>query len=798
MAILSFAASTAFLTLLLLCCSSLLHVTVEAQPYRNVSLGSSLSSLDNSASWISPSGEFSFGFSRVGDNLYVGVRYEKIPEKTLVWTANRDRPAPPGSTVELTNNGVLVINDANGKPFFSIGGSSGGSAITQAAILDTGNLVLQSSPGFEFKWQSFDSPTDTILPTQTLSLGYKLYAPVSPTNLSTGRYYIQMQGDGNFVSYSDISEPTYASNTAGTKGRLVFDESGKISIFQWEKNKTVEITPASRIPKPSKDFYFRGTIDNDGIFRLYNYPKGRSKSWTNSWNVIWETQVYSCEMPGICGQNGYCVGKNKGFDCLCPSGFSYVDANNKILGCNQDIPITDCRQYNPDDYGLETIEHVNFAGGDYAVKSNIDEAGCRHWFLADCYCTLAVYSDSNCHKKRMPLRSGKMAGGSKIFVKVSLDNSSLLEEGGRSNITSNGRSNWSRFEVVKVVLFVISVTIFLLIIIQSITLICHRRSNLHRQGKLVGSMQPEMKLMRFSFKQLEKATKNFKEKLGSGSFGTVYRGMIVFTYGQRPIAVKQLDKLMENGDKEFRTEVSVIGRTHHKNLVQLLGFCDEGPHRLLVYEYMEQGSLSSFLLGSLRPEWNTRVQIAFGIARGLMYLHEECSTQIIHCDIKPENILLDGNLIPKISDFGLAKLLRQDQTKTNTDIRGTRGYVAPEWFRKMAITVKVDVYSYGVMLLEITCCRKNVELNMKDGPSGILVDWAYDCFVGQQLEMLVEHDEDAQNDMKKVRQMVMVALWCIQEDPSLRPTMKKVTQMLEGAVDVPIPPNPSSFISSMG
>ncbi|KAF3777830.1 hypothetical protein EJ110_NYTH44936, partial [Nymphaea thermarum] len=138
----SLLASMAFLTLLLFYCSSLLHVTVEAKAYQNITLGSSLSSLNNTAAWISPSGEFSFGFSRVGDNLYVGVRYEKIPEKTLVWTANRDKPAPPGSTVVLNNNGVLVINDAKGVLFSTIGASSDGSVITSAAMLDTGNLVL--------------------------------------------------------------------------------------------------------------------------------------------------------------------------------------------------------------------------------------------------------------------------------------------------------------------------------------------------------------------------------------------------------------------------------------------------------------------------------------------------------------------------------------------------------------------------------------------------------------------------------------------------------------------------------
>ncbi|XP_021278516.1 G-type lectin S-receptor-like serine/threonine-protein kinase LECRK2, partial [Herrania umbratica] len=209
------------------------------------------------------------------------------------------------------------------------------------------------------------------------------------------------------------------------------------------------------------------------------------------------------------------------------------------------------------------------------------------------------------------------------------------------------------------------------------------------------------------------------------------------------------------------------------------------------------GSLPKFLFANARPNWYQRIEIAFGIARGLFYLHEECSSQIIHCDIKPQNILLDDSFSAKISDFGLAKLLKKDQTRTTTAIRGTKGYVAPEWFRNMPITVKVDVYSFGILLLELICCRKNFEQNVKGEDQMILVDWAYDCFMEGKLQLLVENDEEATDEIKKVKKFAMIAIWCIQEDPSLRPTMKKAVQMMEGAVEVPIPPNPALFPSSI-
>ncbi|XP_077231622.1 G-type lectin S-receptor-like serine/threonine-protein kinase LECRK1 [Tasmannia lanceolata] len=213
---------------------------------------------------------------------------------------------------------------------------------------------------------------------------------------------------------------------------------------------------------------------------------------------------------------------------------------------------------------------------------------------------------------------------------------------------------------------------------------------------------------------------------------------------------------------------------------------------------MSNGSLASLLFGSSRPSWNQRTQIAFGVARGLTYLHDECGKQIIHCDIKPQNILLDCNFTARISDFGLAKLMQADQTRTNTGLRGTRGYVAPEWFRNMSITTKVNVYSFGVLLLEIICCRKNVEVGLDDIENAILTYWAYDCYRERKLNLLVDDDEEAQSNARRLERFVMIAIWCIQEEPSLRPSMKKVTQMLEGAVEVSVPPDPSSFISSIG
>ncbi|XP_062158614.1 G-type lectin S-receptor-like serine/threonine-protein kinase LECRK3 [Alnus glutinosa] len=228
-------------------------------------------------------------------------------------------------------------------------------------------------------------------------------------------------------------------------------------------------------------------------------------------------------------------------------------------------------------------------------------------------------------------------------------------------------------------------------------------------------------LRAFTYSELEVATNGFIEQLDRGSFGTVFKGTL--SNGQRTIAVKRLEKVMAEGVEEFKNEMRSIGRTHHKNLVRLLGYCHDGSNRLLVYEYMNNGTLADYLFKSqVKPNWEERIKIALNIARGILYLHEECETQIIHCDINPNNILIDENGLAKISDFGLAKLLMPDHSKTLIGIRGTRGYVAPEWHKNLPITVKADVYSFGIVFLIIIRRRRSIEIEAPEDEV-VLVDW---------------------------------------------------------------------------
>ncbi|KAL7164224.1 hypothetical protein ACSBR2_040188 [Camellia fascicularis] len=299
--------------------------------------------------------------------------------------------------------------------------------------------------------------------------------------------------------------------------------------------------------------------------------------------------------------------------------------------------------------------------------------------------------------------------------------------------------------------------------------------------------------IRFSYKDLQTATNNFSIKLGQGGFGSVYQG--VLPDGTR-LAVKKLEGIGQ-GKKEFRAEVSIIGSIHHLHLVRIKGFCAEGTHRLLAYEYMANGSLDKWIFRRNEEDfmlnWNTRFSIALGTAKGLAYLHEDCDAKIVHCDIKPENVLLDDHYHAKVSDFGLSKLMTREQSHVFTTLRGTRGYLAPEWITNYAISEKSDVYSYGMVLLEIIGGRKSYDPTQTSEKSHF-PSYAFKMMEEGKLRSILDSKLKIDEEDERVAIAIKVALWCIQDDMHLRPAMSKVVQMLEGLCPVPTPPT----VSQMG
>ncbi|KAG2595811.1 LEAF RUST 10 DISEASE-RESISTANCE LOCUS RECEPTOR-LIKE PROTEIN KINASE-like 2.4 [Panicum virgatum] len=293
---------------------------------------------------------------------------------------------------------------------------------------------------------------------------------------------------------------------------------------------------------------------------------------------------------------------------------------------------------------------------------------------------------------------------------------------------------------------------------------------------------------RYSYSDLKKATRCFKEKLGEGGYGTVFKGTLP---DGRMVAVKLLKGSKGNGE-EFLNEVTSIGRTSHVNIASLLGFCLQGSKRALVYEYMANGSLEKYIYSeSLRSAlgWEQLRKIAIGIARGLEYLHRGCSTRIIHFDIKPHNILLDEDFCPKIADFGLAKLCHlKDSALSMADARGTIGFIAPEVFYRGfgVVSTKSDVYSYGMMILQMVRGRTNAKENTENSSEVYFTNWIYDCLVKD-----VQSHEVTSDLEETAKHMAVVGLWCIQMAPGNRPSMSIVLEMLEkNSNELEMPPKP--------
>ncbi|PPS19166.1 hypothetical protein GOBAR_AA01401 [Gossypium barbadense] len=296
----------------------------------------------------------------------------------------------------------------------------------------------------------------------------------------------------------------------------------------------------------------------------------------------------------------------------------------------------------------------------------------------------------------------------------------------------------------------------------------------------------------FPFEILVAATKDFHphQKLGEGGFGPVYRGKLD---DGREVAVKKLSHSSRQGKKEFENEARLLARVQHRNVVNLLGYCVHGAEKLLVYEYVTNESLDKLLFKSNRKtelDWKRRYEIISGVARGLLYLHEDSHNRIIHRDIKAGNILLDDKWVPKIADFGMARLFPEDQTHVNTRVAGTNGYMAPEYVMNGRLSVKADVFSFGVVVLELVSGQRNSSFNL-DVDAHSLLEWAYKLYKkGKSLEFM-DPVLASSAVPEQVAMCIQIGLLCTQGDPQLRPDMRRVVILLSkrpGSLEEPTRP----------
>ncbi|KAK1437518.1 hypothetical protein QVD17_03310 [Tagetes erecta] len=356
-----------------------------------------------------------------------------------------------------------------------------------------------------------------------------------------------------------------------------------------------------------------------------------------------------------------------------------------------------------------------------------------------------------------------------------------------------------------------------------------RRNNHTRRRKLETIIASEGKELRieysflrkvaglptkFRFKELEQATENWKYLIGKGASGSVFKGVLI---DGTEVAVKRIQHGEERGEKEFRSEIAAIASVQHVNLVRLIGYCIQNNNlHFLVYDFIPNGGLSNWIFTSSSSvinnnftgclSWKQRLNVAIDVAKALAYLHHDCRSKVLHLDVKPENILLDTNYNAIVSDFGISKLMKRDDSRILTSMRGTRGYIAPEWLLGSGISEKSDVFSYGIVLLELIGGRRSVKAINVDG-DGARRKYRYEYFpqiVTEKLksgtimevvdQRMLDLEQTGQIDEDEVKKLVHVALWCIQHKPRRRPSMVEVVKWLEGRTTVEEPPETTMMV----
>ncbi|GMP43527.1 hypothetical protein CsSME_00012854 [Camellia sinensis var. sinensis] len=745
------------------------------------------------ASILSENRTFELGFfSSNGENWYLGIWYASIPIPTYVWVANRESPVSTAAEAVITADGKLGVRDSGGEVVW---GTQNVAAAAEVRLSEEGNLVLLGGAG-KVVWRSFDHPTDTWLPGMNLSVDQSLICWRSSTDPSPGNYSLRLKPPeyGEIELVFNGIEPYWSTgNWTGT----TFSGVPEMTVpYIYRFRFTNPFTPSASFG------YTESPLETGGRppltrFQLAFTGQLRQFTWSSQaeyWNPFWSQPENLCKVYRKCGNLGFCNPKSLN-PCQCLPNFQPSDAGEWFAGefsggCRRDSAVV-CGGDggNGRDDGFEEVGAVSFDGAETeSVPGN--RGMCERLCLSNCSCIGLYYNSrtnscKNLYGSLLNLRNLSSDSTIDDILYVRVPKGGVIEEEEKKK-----KKNMDKTKTL--VLIVTLCGSIVIITLMLLTLLFMRNRRIRRQIEEEEAIFPVTNLKVFSYKELNVATRGFSEKLGHGGFGAVFRGELS---DSSSVAVKRLER-PGGAEREFRAEVCTIGNIQHVNLVRLRGFCSENSHRLLVYDYMPNGPLSVYLRRDGRNmRWDVRFRVAVETARGIAYLHEECRDCIIHCDIKPENILLDENFSPKVSDFGLAKLIGRDFSRVLATMRGTWGYVAPEWISGVAITAKADVYSYGMTLLELIGGRRNVEGPPSAGGGGSGEKWFFPPWAAHQIiegNMAAVVDERLAGayDTVEAERLGLVAVWCIQDEEAMRPTMGMVVKMLEGVVEVNVPPPP--------
>ncbi|GLT31627.1 hypothetical protein SLA2020_063530 [Shorea laevis] len=734
---------------------------------------------------ISNDGSFELGFFDPGSsgNRYLGIWYKNIPVRTVVWVANRVNPINDSSgmlmvttagDVQLRSQNITVVWSAN---------STKAAQNPVLRLLNSGNLVLidgRDGHTEAYSWQSFDYPSDTLLPGMKLGwdlrtgldrrlLAWKNYDDPSPGDFT---WEIELQGNPEWVL---------------RKGSQKYVRSGP-----WNG---IRFSGAPYLSPDNRGFSYEFVSNEEEVYYMFSV-KNKSRlsrivlnqtdhtrqryTWseeTRTWKLLAYVPGEYCDKYGLCGAYGNCDSSQapacqclKGFKPKSPDGWSSGDWSQ---GCVRNKPLN-CQAGD----GFIQFGKLKLPDATHSwVNKTTSLKECRDKCFQNCSCMAYTSLDIRGRGSGCAIWFGDLvdirqfqSSGQDLFIRMS-----ALELG---------------YGKKQVAIIVSTVMLTGMVFIGLLCYIWIKKLRKQRGGK-----NEEVELPRFDLTTIVKATDNFSRNnmLGQGGFGPVYKGTMA--EGQE-IAVKRLSKISGQGMVEFQNEVTLIAKLQHRNLVKLLGYCVQGDEKMLIYEYMPNKSLDYFIFDQTKKaliDRQMQMNIIGGIARGVLYLHQDSRLRIIHRDLKTSNVLLDKDMNPKISDFGLARMFLGDQTEASTNrVVGTYGYMSPEYTIDGHFSIKSDVFSFGVIVLEIISGKKNRGFHHSDHNHNLL-GHAWRLWMEERALEVMDNMLGESYTVSKVLRCIHVALLCVQKRPEDRPDMSSVVLMLGSENPLPQPKLPGFY-----
>lgn len=751
-------------------------------------------------------------------NRYVGIWYNHPSALEVVWVANRNSPLTDSSGVlKISVDGNLLVSNARNQTLWSSNITQHKTRFSVAQLQDSGNLVIQEFPSNTSHgngtviWQSFQHPADSVLPnmrfllTKNSEFRKVLQAWRSPSDPSVGRFSVGTNSLGVFqIIIWDGDRPYWRSGPwngnifMGTRyhntgyGNILIN-TGSFAQEEVGGRLSLVFTGANETLLP------RYIISHQGILA--------ERWWDDSkknWGVAWHAPENDCDTYGKCGEFGNCNPQNKPI-CSCVKGFEPKNAaewrrGNWTSGCVRRKKLQ-CGIQGANQDGFLRLKMMKVPdNAEWIVGLNPDQ--CRTTCLANCSC-LAYTHDTGTGCMRW---SGNLIdiedlspGGVDLFIR--LEQSEL-----------GSRKRW-RVIIAVIVVLGTAVIAFIICFLwkwrarpKGKHLLDRYKISKSMPRKEVGKKETaesyvfrdksQVMIEDLQVSKLEDliiATDNFSNSnlLGRGGFGQVYKGKL--ENGQE-IAVKRLSRASGQGVEEFMNEVELISKLQHRNLVKLLGCCVEGEEKMLIYEYMPNKSLDALLFDQQKNElsqWEKRFNIIQGICRGLLYLHRDSRLKIIHRDLKPSNILLDEDLNPKISDFGMARIFGGNQDQASTQrVVGTYGYMSPEYAMEGHFSEKSDVFSFGVLLLEIVSGKKNSSFWYQEDFLSLL-GYTWKLWNEKTIDSLIDPSISSPEFQEEILRCIHVGLLCVQEFARDRPNTSVVMSMLvRDIMDLPNPKAP--------